>query len=79
MKQRYHTKIRPVGSKDQRVKMLFRQIDRLALTLNDVSIKSGVDAATLSNWRTGKTSPRLDLFISVCDAVGLECQLELKL
>lgn len=81
VKQRYHknTPIKPIGSKDKRVRTLFKHIDINNLSLNEVSEKCGVDRNTLSTWRTGQSSPRLDLFIAVCEAVGLEVQLELKL
>ena len=78
---KYHknTPAKPIGSKDQRVRMLFKHVDRIGMNLNQLSEKCGVDRNTLSMWRTGKSSPRLDLFIAACDAVDLECQLELKL
>jgi DNA-binding XRE family transcriptional regulator len=81
MVKKYHknTPAKPIGSKDKRVRMLFKHVDRSGVSLAELSERCGVDRNTLSMWRTGKSSPRLDLFIAVCDAVGLECQLELKL
>lgn len=67
----YHQTIKPIGARQPLVRALFTHIDRAGLSLRSVSERSGVDSTVLSNWRTGKTVPRLDLFIAVCQAVNM--------
>lgn len=67
----YHQTVKPIGARQPLVRALFAHVDRAGLSLRAVSETSGVDSTVLSNWRTGKTVPRLDLFVAVCQAVGM--------
>lgn len=67
----YHQTIKPIGARQPLVRALFAHIDRAGLSLRAVSERSGIDSTVLSNWRTGKTVPRLDLFIAACQAVNM--------
>jgi len=62
---------KPIMTRQPHVRALFRHMDLTGMTFRVVSDASGVDTDVLSNWRCGKSSPRLDLFVAVCDAVGL--------
>ena len=67
----YHQTVKPIGARQPLVRALFAHVDRAGLSLRAVSERSGVDSTVLSNWRTGKTVPRLDLFIATCQAVNM--------
>jgi hypothetical protein len=53
------------------VRALFHHMDARSITTEAASKKSGVGAGVITNWRSGATTPRLDLFIAVCEAVGV--------
>lgn len=61
----------PIKAKDPHIRALFEYMDANRITIYDASERSGVDTANISNWRRGTASPRLNLFVAVCEAVGL--------
>lgn len=69
----------PIGAKEPHVKKLFKHMDAANISLNAASLKSGVAERVISNWRTGTSTPRLDLFVCVCQAVGLSISVQLEL
>lgn len=69
MTRRYHRTVAPIKAKEPHIIALFKHIDGLDKSLREIEMLSGI--SNLSSWRSGKHSPRLDLFIAVCDSVGL--------
>jgi hypothetical protein len=61
----------PIKATEPHVKALFRFMDLHRISFRVASEKSGVDQRVISGWRTGNSTPRLDLFVAVCEAVGL--------
>jgi len=57
------------------LKQFFQMLKESKLTVVDIAEKSGVAASTISDWRRGFSTPRLDLFVAVCNAAGLEIEL----
>lgn len=60
-----------IAATEPHVRALFKHMDIRKITLREAGEKSGVDERVISDWRRGKSTPRLDLFASVCDAVGI--------
>lgn len=69
---RYHRPRKiPIAAKAPHVRALFGYMDMRSITLRTASERSGVDERVISNWRSGASTPRLDLFVAVCESVGL--------
>lgn len=75
MTKRYHQTIKPIGARQPLVRALFTHMDNIGLSMYALSAKSGIDSKVLSNWRTGKSSPRIDLFTAACQAVGMSLRI----
>lgn len=50
---------------DQALQQLFKDIDATGVTMVCLGAESGVTRMTLNNWRTGRTVPALNKFLSV--------------
>lgn len=61
----------PIKAKEKHIRALFEYMDANGIPIYQASDASGVAECNISNWRSGKSSPRLDLFMAVCEAVGL--------
>ena len=46
-------------------------IDRLGITAYKVSKETGVPTSTLSDWKTGRATPKLDKIIKIADYLGV--------
>lgn len=79
MKRTYHRTIKPIAAKQPHVRKLFKHMDDAGIALRDAAERSGIDSAVISNWRRGTSTPRLDLFTAVCEAVGLSISIQLEL
>lgn len=61
----------PIKATEPHVKAMFRFMDVHKITNQQAADKTGLDASVLSNWRRGTSTPRLDLFVATCEAVGV--------
>lgn len=72
MTRKYNRKVfTPVRSKEPLVRALFRHMELNGHKISDVAERAGVSADILSKWRSGLHSPRLDLFVAVCESCGM--------
>ncbi|AHJ10748.1 hypothetical protein P106B_65 [Rhizobium phage vB_RglS_P106B] len=69
----------PILATEPHVKKLFKHMDAHNIQLRKASEQSGVAERVISNWRTGTSTPRLDLFVAVCESVGLKLEIQLEL
>jgi len=79
MTTRYHRRTVPIKATEPHVKKLFKHMDAHNFTLHSAAQASGVAERVISNWRNGTSTPRLDLFVAVCEAVGLSLSIQLEL
>jgi transcriptional regulator with XRE-family HTH domain len=47
------------------VEQLFADIDAAKITMSKLAREAGVSRMTLNNWRTGRTLPTLEKYLSV--------------
>lgn len=59
----------PPKAGDPVTQTLFEQTD---ISLSELSRCSGVNVVTISNWRRGFNSARIDLLIAVANAAGFD-------
>lgn len=71
--------IKFVPSKDLSVKITTALIELLAderkrqgLTYEDLAARAGVDRSTIALWDRGERTPRIEVILKVCHALGLE-------
>lgn len=50
---------------DEALRQLFADIDATGTTMIGLAKESGITRMTLHNWRTGRTVPSLEKFLSV--------------
>jgi transcriptional regulator with XRE-family HTH domain len=52
------------------VEQLFADIDATKITMSKLAREAGVSRMTLNNWRTGRTLPTLEKYLSVRQVIG---------
>jgi transcriptional regulator with XRE-family HTH domain len=52
------------------VEQLFADIDAANITMSKLAREAGVSRMTLNNWRTGRTLPTLEKYLSVRQVIG---------
>lgn len=52
------------------VEQLFTDIDAANITMSKLAREAGVSRMTLNNWRTGRTLPTLEKYLSVRQVIG---------
>jgi transcriptional regulator with XRE-family HTH domain len=52
------------------VEQLFTDIDAANITMSKLAREAGVSRMTLNNWRTGRTLPTLEKYLSVRHVIG---------
>lgn len=59
---------------EQALRQLFADIDATETTMVGLAKESGITRMTLNNWRTGRTVPSLEKFLSVRQVIDAKVQ-----
>ena len=59
---------------DEALRQLFADIDATGTTMIGLAKESGITRMTLHNWRTGRTVPSLEKFLSVRRVIDAKVQ-----
>lgn len=61
-----------IASLQEATQVIFKIVEERKMTLRELSEKSGLTQAALSNFKTGKTDIRLSSFLKIAAALGLK-------
>jgi transcriptional regulator with XRE-family HTH domain len=73
---KYHKTIKVINAHDETTRQFFKLVDETGMTHTELADKSGIGPGTISSWRSGKHTARLDLFAALVEAGG--CELTIK-
>jgi transcriptional regulator with XRE-family HTH domain len=54
------------------IELISRERKRQSLTYEELATRAGIDRSTVALWERGERTPRLDVLLKVCQALGVE-------